>query len=250
MGGAAIPQERTFPWRLIFRIIRWGTYATALMTLLLILRKAPAPAVETNPQAAARAEQKFEQAEQAVSSGQPATMRMDQTELNSYLISHLDIASNPAASASLTGPPNTSAASTPGPGGTSSGGTLTGTPDAATSAASTPSGSALEQVEQMRSAVKDVKVELIEDRARAFVVFDLHGKDMTLQLEGRLHAEDGYLRFDPVAGQIGSLPIPQSALESAIQRLMESPENREKLRLPDGMSSLKIENGEIVATYK
>ena len=105
-------------------------------------------------------------------------------------------------------------------------------------------------VEEVRSAVKDVKVELIEDRARAYVVFDFHGKDMTLQLEGRLGAEGGYLRFDPVAGQLGALPIPQSTLESAVKRLMESPENREKLKLPEGMSGLKVENGEIVVSYK
>jgi hypothetical protein len=244
MAGTSIPEQRTSPWRLIFRIIRWSTYAAALVTLLLVLRKAPAPVVETSPQAAARAEQKFEQAEQAVSSGQPATMRMDQTELNSYLTSHLDIASNPAASA-------TSSTHSPGALPTSnSSRTSAATPDGASSAMPTPSESPVEQIEQMRSAVKDVRVELIEDRARAYVVFDLHGKDMTLQLEGRLSAENGYLRFEPVAGQFGSLPIPQSALESAVQRLMESPENREKLRLPDGMSSLKIENGELVATYK
>ena len=105
-------------------------------------------------------------------------------------------------------------------------------------------------VEEVRSSVKDVKVELIEDRARAYVVFDFHGKDMTLQLEGRLRAEDGYLRFDPVAGQLGALPIPQSTLESAVKKLMESPENREKLKLPEGMSGLKVENGEIVVSYK
>jgi hypothetical protein len=32
--------------------------------------------------------------------------------------------------------------------------------------------------------------------------------------------------------------------------MMESPENREKLRLPAEISDLKIENGEIVASYK
>jgi len=247
MSSTAIPEQRTFPWRLIFRLIRWSTYAAALITLLLVLRKAPPPVVETSPQAAARAEQKFEQAQLAVSSGQPATIRMDQTELNSYLISHLEIPSNPAASAPVATSGNSPSHSTPS---TPNSGATTASPDAATSPMPTPSETPLEQVEQMRSAVKDVKVELIEDRARAFVVFDLHGKDMTLQLEGRLGAENGYLRFEPVAGQLGSLPIPRSALESAVQRLMESPENREKLRLPDGMSSLKIENGEIVATYQ
>jgi hypothetical protein len=73
---------------------------------------------------------------------------------------------------------------------------------------------------------------------------------MTLQLEGKLGAADGYLQFEPVSGQIGSLPIPQSTLETAVRRMMESPENREKLRLPAEISDLRIENGEIVASYK
>jgi hypothetical protein len=61
----------------------------------------------------------------------------------------------------------------------------------------------------MRSNVRDVRVQLIDDRAKAYVVFDVHGKDMTLQLEGRLGAQNGYLHFEPLSGQIGSLPIPQ-----------------------------------------
>jgi hypothetical protein len=237
-------QEKTFRWKLIFRLVRWTTYGGGLIALVLVLRKAPPPLIDTNPQAAARVEQKFEQVEQAVSSGQPATMRMDQTELNSYLVSHLDIAPGPAVGApSLNGTPSATTNSTPSP-------NSAPTSDSAAAAMPLPNGTSAEQIDQVRSAVKDVKVELIEDRARAYVVFDFHGRDMTLQLEGRLGAEDGYLRFEPVAGQLGSLPIPQSTLEAAVRRLMESPENREKLKLPDGMSSLKIENGEVVASYK
>ncbi len=228
-------QEKSFPWRLIFRIVRWSTYASGLIVLLLVLRKVPPPVVETNPQAAARVEQKFEQVEQAVSAGQPATMRMDQTELNSYLISHLDIASNPGTNA---------APSSGTPGATPT------APEAGAAAMPAPTGTTADQIEQVKSAVKDVKVELIDDRARAYVVFDFHGKDMTLQLEGKLGAENGYLQFEPISGQIGSLPIPQSTLEAAVRRMMESAENREKLKLPDGMSGLKIENGEVVASYK
>jgi hypothetical protein len=224
---------------LLFRIVRWSTYAAGAVTLILVLHKAPAPVVETNPQAAARVERKFEQVEQAVSSGQPATMRMDQTELNSYLASHLDIASHPDSS------PTSHAASSGSQ--AAAGGT---SPSPAALDLSAPAGTSAEQIEQVRSSVKDVKVELVEDRVRAYVVFDFHGKDMTLQLEGKLGAEDGYLHFEPVAGQIGSLPIPKSTLEAAVSRMMESPENREKLKLPSDMSGLKIENGEVVATYK
>src|SRR4029077_11019005 len=93
-----------------------------------------------------------------------------------------------------------------------------------------------QEVEQMRSNVRDFKVQLIEDRVKAYVVFDVHGKDMTLQLEGRLGAQNGYLRFVPLSGEFCVLPIPQSALESAVQRLMDSPENREKLKLPPEIS--------------
>jgi hypothetical protein len=162
---------------------------------------------------------------------------MDQTELNSYLASHLDIASN--APATPTPAPSTT------PNANSA-----GNANSATAGIPAPTGATAEQVEQVRSAVKDVRVELIEDRARAYVVFDFHGKNLSLQLEGKVAARDGYLRFAPVGGQIGSLPIPQSTLETAVQRMMDSPENREKLKLPANMADLKIENGEVVATYQ
>lgn len=222
--------RKASPWRLIFRIFRWATYAGAIITLLMVFHAAPPPIIATSPQAAARVEQKVEAVEQAVASGQPATLRLDQTELNSYLATHLDI--SPA--------PTKAANPTPSPAPT----------DGATSGIPTPSGTAAEQVEQVRSSVRDVKVELVDDRVRAYVVFDFHGKDMTLQLEGRLSATNGYLRFEPVSGQIGSLPIPQSTLETAMQKMMDSPENREKLKLPADISGLKIENGELLATYR
>jgi hypothetical protein len=104
-------------------------------------------------------------------------------------------------------------------------------------------------IEQVRSSVKDVKVQMEGDQVRAYVVFDVHGKDMTLQLVGHLGSSDGFLKFEPLSGQLGSLPIPQSTLESAVPRLMDSPENREKLRLPSDVSEMHIENGQLVATY-
>ena len=215
----------------LFRISRWTTYATALILLILMLHKAAPPLVETSPQAAARAEEKFQQVEKSVASGQPATLRLDEAELNSYLTAHLDLAGDGARK--------------PAPGGAAQGAPTGSSQSAPTGAIPTP-----QDIEQMRSNVRDVKVQLIEDRVKAYVVFDVHGKDMTLQIEGRLGTQNGYLRFEPLSGQIGSLPIPQFTLESAVQRLMDSPENREKLRLPAEISDLRIQNGEVVASYK
>ena len=224
---AAPAPPKPSPWRLIFRIVRWSTYVVAAISLIMVFHAVPPPVIATSPQAAARVDQKVEAVEQAVSSGQPATLRLDQTELNSYLASHLDISPNASPSAA-TAP----------------------AADNATSGLPAPTGTTAEQVEQVRSSVKDVKVELIEDRVRAYVVFDFHGKDMTLQLEGKLGASNGYLQFQPVSGQIGSFPIPQSTLEAAVQKMMDSTENREKFKLPAEMSGIKIENGEVVATYQ
>src|SRR5271169_3736741 len=219
------PSEKSVSaWVWAFRCLRWSTYLAALITLILLLHKTAPPPVQSSPQAARRAEEKLEQVEQSVSQGQKATLRLDESELNSYLASHLDLAKNaPApALAPAEAPPSTDA---------------NGSPSAA-------------DIEQVRSSVKDVKVQMEGDHVRAYVVFDVHGKDMTLELVGRLGASDGYLKFEPISGQIGSLPIPQSTLETAVQRLMESPENRDKLKLPSDISDMHIENGELVANYK
>ena len=231
-GNATVSQDviprKLSPLRLTFRIVRWSTYLAAIITLLMVFHATPPPVIATSPQVAARVEQKVEAVEQAVASGQPATLRLDQTELNSYLASHLDISPNSPTRATSTN----------------------ASPDGVDSNLPAPTGTTAEQVEQERSSVRDVKIELVDDRVRAYVLFDFHGKDMTLQLEGRLAAANGYLRFEPVSGQIGSLPIPQSTLETAVQKMMDSPENREKLRLPAEISGLKIANGELVASYQ
>lgn len=208
----AEPRVSVFRW--VLRIVRWSTYLAALITLILLLHKTQPPAVLSTPQAAATAEQKVSEVQQSVAQGQPATLRLDETELNSYLANHLDLA----------------------PAGAPSQGGRTNAPADA-------------DVEQVRSSVRDVKVQMEGDQVHAYLVFDLHGKEMSLDLVGKLGAADGYLKFDPVSGHIGSLPIPQSALESAVKQLMESPVNREKLRLPSDVSDLRIENGELVTTY-
>jgi hypothetical protein len=208
-------EPRVGVWRWVFRLLRWSTYLATLVTLILLLHKNPPPQVVSTPQAAESAEQKVSQVEQSVSQGQPAILRLDETELNSYLANHLDLAPQMA---------------TPAPSGGA--GALTDT-----------------DVEQVRSSVRDVKVQMEGDRVHAYLLFDMHGKEMSLDLVGRLGAADGYIKFEPVSGHIGSLPIPQSALETAVRQLMESPVNREKLRLPSDVSDLRIENGELVTTY-
>src|SRR5271168_143151 len=79
---------------LVFRILRWTVYACVLIVLILLLHKSAPPAVSATPEAAARAEQKFQDVQTAVAQGQPATLHMSETELNSYLASHLVLPGN------------------------------------------------------------------------------------------------------------------------------------------------------------
>lgn len=224
-------QKVVSPWVWAFRCLRWSTYLVAFITLALLLHKSRPPAVQVSVQAEERAEQKVDQVQHSASRGEPATLRLDESELNSYLASHLNL-QNKAAVA----PPTN----------------VTAKPDDPPAPTyPVPSNDTLSpaDIEQAKSSVKDVKVQMVGDQVHAYVVFDVHGKDMTLDLVGRLGSADGFLRFEPVSGKLGSLPIPQSTLETAVQRLMESPENREKLRLPSDIREMHIENGELVATY-
>jgi len=218
-----------------FRYLRWSSYLAAAITLILVLHKTAPPRVQLSPQAAARAEEKVERVEESASRGEPATLRLDETELNSYLASHLNFKTSTGL------PPDNNPS-------TASADTIRPVPTSAPPSNATDPVSDTD-IQQARSSVRDVKVQMVGDQVHAYVVFDVHGKDLTMELAGRLGSSDGFLRFEPISGQLGSLPIPQSTLRGAVERLMNSPENKEKLRLPAGIREMHIENGELVATY-
>ena len=222
-------------WRKAYRVMNWATLVILIVVIGLILRKSTPPQVEADSQAAARAEMKFSQAESAVAANQPYELTLERTELNSYLRQNLEIADNDQTQPSSANSPD--ASSTP----ASQPPTQTQT---ALAAAGDPS------VAEAQSAVRDVRVDLDRDLVKAYVVFDFHGKDLSLELDGHLSSADGYIQFQPVAGWLGSLPLPQSALDSAVQRLVSSPENHEKLRLPAGIESISVQNSQLIINYQ
>jgi hypothetical protein len=212
------------------RILRWVSLGSLVLVLALILHRGPPPAVAFDPQAAARAEAKINAMRREIAPGQPRQLRLDETELNSYLHKNLDLnGENDAEAVAPAGPAPESGANKPG------------------TAPSPPPDSS---VGEAQSSVRDVRITLLEDRIQAYVLFDFHGKELSLQLEGRLRVDDGYLRFEPVSGALGSLPLPESALQNAMNRMMASPENREKLRLPNEIQDIRIQNGELLVDYR
>jgi hypothetical protein len=220
----------------LYRILSGTTIIGLVLALVLVLRKSPPPVVTYDPSAASRVEQKFAAADQAKAAGQPAQVQLDRTEVNSYLQQNLVTAGSPQLGSAGPASTTTPGAATPGD--------VKADPVAALNSNDSPT------LEQVQSSVKDVKVDMDGDLVKAYLIFDFHGKDLSLELDGHLGAQDGYLKFEPVAGKVGSMPLPQSMLDAAVAKMMESPENREKLKLPDDISNIQIQNGQAVVSYK
>ena len=65
-------------------------------------------------------------------------------------------------------------------------------------------------------------------------------------MTGKLGVVDGLLLIQPSYAKLGSLPIPEIAFRRILQRQFDTPETRERLRLPDSIKDVHIENGELL----
>jgi hypothetical protein len=228
-------------YKKLYQFLKWSSLAALVLTLILVLRKSPAPNIPFDANAAARAEQKFQAADQAKAAGQPSQVQLDRSELNSYLAQNLQLEGKPATNPAL---PRAASGNSVQPA------SSTGAPNPNPDPAAALSGGDQVTLEQVQSTVKDVKVDMDGDMVKAYVIFDYHGKDLSLELDGHLTSDNGYIKFEPVAGKLGSMPLPQSTLQAAVDKMMSSPENREKLKLPADISDIQIQDGQAVVKYK
>ena len=96
--------------------------------------------------------------------------------------------------------------------------------------------------------VKDYQVKLEGDVARGQFAANIAGKDVWVTLAGHLGSQDGYVTFDPTEFKVGEFNIPISLVNSALQKKLA--EQREQLKLPPGIASLRVEDGQLVITQK
>jgi hypothetical protein len=96
--------------------------------------------------------------------------------------------------------------------------------------------------------IKGYQVRLEGEVAHGQFLTQVGGKDIYVTLAGHLGSQDGYVTFDPTEFKVGDLSIPVSLVNSALQKKLE--EQREQLKLPQGIASLRVENGELVITQK
>jgi len=196
----------------VFRVLPWISLTLTVGILLLILRQAPPLPIQTDPQAADRVAEKMAQLQTAVQTSQTHAFTLDEAELNQWMRENLAIAS---------------------------------THQAQQAGIPVPTGSE-PNVQEIQSALKDVRMKLLGNQLRAYALFVLYGKEISLQLDGTITTEGGYIRLQPTAGKLGSLPIPSSTLDSVAHQLFDSPTNRDKFQLPPQIESVKVENNTLI----
>jgi hypothetical protein len=216
------------------RIISVVTLVAALGALFLALKK-PAPVmpvaqgpaqVEQNAQAF---QSKMERLDQPKAAGSaPAEVRLNADEVNAAIA---------AAAGTLTAPPAATASSSAPSSGSSS-----------TSQEPVIPGLPAELAAGGQPTVKDYQVNFEGDEVKGQFLTQVAGKDVWVTLKGHLGSKDGYATFDPTEFKVGDLNVPVSLVNDALQKKLA--EQRDRLKLPDNVGGIKVENGEVVLTQR
>ena len=206
-------------WKLD-RIISLATLASSLIAMILVLKR-PQPVSQPIPPAVAKAkaesfQEKIEQLEQPRPAGQPpAEVRLNAEEVSAALAQAAGALSTTVPASGLPSP-------------------VPSSPDAPFAAG--------------QPEIKDYQVNFDGDVARGQFVAQIGGKDVYVTLAGHLGSKDGYATFDPTEFKVGDLDIPTSLVSGALEKRLA--EERDRLKLPDDVGGIKVENGELVVTQK
>jgi hypothetical protein len=207
-------------WKLD-RIISIATLVSSLIAIFLVLKK-PQPVSQPIPAAVAEAkaesvQQKLQQLDEPRQAGEaPAEIHLKADEVSAALAQA--VGALPVAAVATSGLPTS----------------VPSSPDA-------PFGPG-------QPEVKDYQVNFDGDVARGQFVTQIGGKDVYVTLAGHLGSKDGYATFDPTEFKVGDLDIPVSLVNNALQKKLD--EQRDRLKLPNDVAGIKVENGELVMTGK
>jgi len=194
----------------IYKTLRWITLAGGVLVVFLMLKK-PAPVVMPVDSATRLLNaQSFENKMRELEAAQ--SRGQDQAEI------HLT-AGEVAAALTPTNPG----------------------PEAAVQNTSTASASAAPKV-------NDYQVSFVDDVVRGQFATEIEGKQVYVTLAGRVGAKDGYATFDPTEFKIGDLSIPISMVNDKLQQKLL--EEHDRLKLPDFVGDIRVQNGELVIREK
>ncbi len=217
----------------IYRIARWTVLVLSVLSVFLLFKK-PQPVAVPQPAAAAAIsaqsfETKLEQLEQPRKQGQSeAEIHLNADEVNAAVAQ----AAN-AIPAAVSQTPNGYAPS----GQASSSGAAGQLPSTISdfAAGGTPT-------------VKDYQLNFEGDIVRGQFLTEIAGKNVYVTLAGHLGTKDGYATFDPTEFKVGDMNVPVALVNDALQKKLA--EQRDRLKLPEFVGDMKVENGELVMKQK
>jgi hypothetical protein len=97
-------------------------------------------------------------------------------------------------------------------------------------------------------SIKDQQVTFDGDVVHGQFLTELAGKDVWITVSGHLGDKDGYASFEPTEFKVGDLSVPVSLVNPTLQKKLA--EERDRLKLPDGVGGIKVENGQLVMQGK
>jgi len=86
------------------------------------------------------------------------------------------------------------------------------------------------------------------DIVRGQFATQVAGAKTYVTIAGHLGSKNGYATFEPTEFKVGDLNVPVSLVNEALQKKML--EQQDRLKLPDFVSDLRVENGQLVVTQK
>jgi hypothetical protein len=214
------------------RIISMATLSASVIAIFLVLKK-PEPVAhpQTPADINANAEsfgQKMEQLEQAAQQPQSSSGTSYQTTASQ---NQQATSSSPPKAQVRINSDEISAA-------------LTRAVGAATSGELTPDSN----VGSSAPTIKDQQVSFEGDVVHGQFLTEIAGKDVWVTVSGHLASKDGYATFEPTEFKVGDLNVPVSLVNPALQKKLA--EQRDRLKLPDYVGDMKVQNGELVMEKK
>ncbi|MGA7399681.1 MAG: hypothetical protein WCC99_20200 [Candidatus Sulfotelmatobacter sp.] len=96
--------------------------------------------------------------------------------------------------------------------------------------------------------IKDQRVSFEGDTVHGQFLTEIAGKDVWVTVSGHLSSKDGYATFEPTEFKVGDLNVPVSLVNPALQKKLS--EQRDRMKLPENVGGLKVQNGELVMEQK
>jgi hypothetical protein len=207
------------------RILSIATLLIAVTALVLALKKPQPVAPPQSPAAIAANAQSFQdkvsQLEQAQAQGQTGSeVRLTADEIGAAI-----------AQAERAMPSLPAQGRAPG----------SAAPSADTAAAVAPS-----SVETVN--VEEPIISFEGDIVRGQFVTEVAGKKTYVTVAGHLGSKNGFATFEPTEFKVGDLKVPVSLVNDALQKKML--EQQDRLKLPDFVSDVRVENGQLVVKQK